>query len=154
MRGGGTSTRAASRTRTRSGRISTGVAGALLWAAARALRAPDDAAVAVRLVGKAQGLAGWLRAVPALEAAGKRPLPDPRPEAVAALAREGLADLAEARRIGVPPTARPALLAAWEAGPTLRRAARDPARVAAGTLARPEAARRGALLLRALSGRW
>ena len=128
-------------------------AGGLLWAAARALGA-GSGEEAARGAGFAQGLANWLRAIPALEARGRRPLPDGRPEAVAALARRGLDRLAEARRAGVPPGARPAMLAAWRAGPILRQAAADPRRVAEGTLGTSEFARRGSLLLRSVTGRW
>ncbi|PRY95231.1 phytoene/squalene synthetase [Hasllibacter halocynthiae] len=100
-------------------------AGNLLWVAARALGAGEGEG-AIRGAAHAQGLAAWLRAVPALEAAGKRPLPDGRPDAVAALARRGLDRLAGARRAGWPKAAAPAMLAAWRARPVLRRAARDP----------------------------
>ena len=112
-------------------------AGALLWAAARALAAEAGEA-AIRRAGTAQGLC---ELAPRRARAGRPPASarcrDPRPEAVAALAREGLARLASARREGVPSAARPAMLATWDAGSILRRAARAPARVAAGTLARP-----------------
>ena len=128
-------------------------AGALLWAAARSLGARSGEE-AVRGAAYAQGLANWLRAVPALEARGRLPLVDGRPEAVAALARRGLERLAEARREGVPPEARPTMLAVWRAGPVLRRAAADPRRVADGALEGSEFARRGSLLLRAATGRW
>ena len=128
-------------------------AGGLLWAAARALGARSGEG-AVRDAGFAQGLANWLRAIPALEALGRRPLPDGRPEAVEALARRGLARLAEARRAGVPPEARPAMLAVWRAGPILRLAAAQPRRVADGALETSEFTRRGSLLLKAITGRW
>ena len=127
--------------------------GTLLWVAARALGARDGEE-AVRDAGWAQGMANWLRAIPALEAAGRHPLPDGRPEAVAALARRGLERLGRSRRGGVPRAARPAMLAVWRAGPVLRRAAADPRRVAEGTLEGSEFARRGSLLLRSATGRW
>ena len=127
-------------------------AGALLRGAAAALGAED--AESLKLAGRAQGMALWLAAVPALERAGKRPLPDGRPEAVAGLAREGLEALAAARRYGVPKAAATAMIALSETGPVLRRAARVPARVAAGALERGPgivAARRAWV---ALTGRW
>lgn len=127
--------------------------GALLWAAARAVGARSGEAAA-RGAGFAQGLANWLRAVPALEARGVQPLLDGRPEAVAAFARRGLDRLAEARRAGVPREARPAMLAVWRAEPVLRRAAAEPRHVADGTLEGSEFSRRGGLLLRAATGRW
>lgn len=110
-----------------------------------------DAALAL---GAAQGLANYLMAVPALEAAGRLPLPDGRPEAIAALARTGLVRI-EAARPGlraVPPPARPALLAAWRARAILLQAARDPGRVAQGRLVQSEFRRRGSLLWRSLVG--
>jgi len=130
--------------------------GGLMWLAARALGAAPQAEPAVRAYGGAAALAGWLRAVPALAAQGRHPLPDPAPAAVAGLAREGLARVAQARarRHDVPRAAAPALLAGWQAPAVLSLAARDPDRVAAGTLAPSEFARRGTLLWRAISGRW
>ncbi len=131
-------------------------AGGLMWCAARALDAPAGAENAVRLYGRAAGLAAFLRAVPELEARGRIPLIDGRAEAVAALAREGLGWIAQARamRGRVPKSVHPALLAGWQTAPVLRLAARAPQRVAAGALMRSEAALRGGLLWQAVSGRW
>ncbi|MCR9151879.1 MAG: phytoene synthase, partial [Rhodobacteraceae bacterium] len=92
--------------------------------------------------------------VPELEARGRVPLVDGRAAAVAALARQGLGWLDEARAAGLPRAAAPALRAAWQAGPILRLAARNPDRVGQGALARSEAARRAGLLWRALLGTW
>jgi phytoene/squalene synthetase len=128
--------------------------GNLMRVAARVLGAADEAAL--RPAGLALGLANWLRAIPALEAAGRAPLPDGRAQAVRRLAQEGLAHLraARAHRAGVSRAARPALLPLWEAGAVLARAARDPAAVAAGRLD-PAPITSGALLaFRALSGGW
>lgn len=132
------------------------LAGGLMWAAAHALGAPAAAEGTVRAFGRAAGLAAWLVAVPAFAARGLAALPDDRPEAVAALARAGLAELAaaRARRGEVPAAALPALLAGWQAGAILARAAADPGRVAAGRLRSSEFRRRGSLLLRAATGRW
>jgi 15-cis-phytoene synthase len=130
--------------------------GGLMWAAAQALGAGAGAEPAVRAFGQGAGLAAFLRAVPALAAAGRQPLPDSRPGPVRALALAGRARLAQARRdrAAVPRDAAPALLAGWRADAALSRAARDPGRVAAGRLAEPEAARRARLAWRALTGRW
>jgi phytoene/squalene synthetase len=130
--------------------------GNLMWAAALALGAPPEAEIPVRHLARAGALAAWFRAVPELRARGCHPLPDPAPEAVSALAREGLGWLAAARagRSVVPPSAVPALHPAWQAGPLLRRAARDPAAVTEGRLALSEASRRGRLLWQAMTGRW
>lgn len=127
--------------------------GGLMLAAGRALGGmPAEVA---RDAGFAAGLAQFLRAVPELESHGGLPLVDGRPEAVAALAREGLARLARARKgLGaVPRPARSALLAGWQAGPLLRQAAAEPGRVAAGALELSEFRRRAGLMLAALTGR-
>lgn len=131
-------------------------AGGLMWLAARALGAPDAAEPVVRNAGWAMGLAGFLRAVPELAARGRVPLLDSRPEAVASLARDGLARLDDARRNrrAVPVAATPALLAGWQSGALLALVADDPARVAEGRVQRSEFARRGGLLWAAASGRW
>ena len=128
-----------------------GGAGGLLASAVQALGGPAMQRDVVAL-GAAQGLANYLMAVPALEAAGRHPLPDGRPEAVASLAREGLQRLADASP-GVQQIAKPArypLLAVWRTKTLLNQAAKDPARVGNGTLGQSEFARRGSLLWRAL----
>lgn len=128
-------------------------AGGLLWVAARRLGAPETAEETVRAAGRAHGLAGWFRAIPALEAAGKRPLPDGRPETVAALAREGLARLkrSRSRRAGIPAAA---MLPLVGTGHALARAAADPAAVAEGRLDPSPFAERMELAWRAATGRW
>ncbi len=91
--------------------------------------------------------------MPALAACGLDPLPDDRPAAVTAIAREARL-LARARAAAaVPARAAAALLAAAGRG-ILARAVGDPGRVAAGRLAPSEFALRGILLLRAATGRW
>ena len=55
--------------------------GGLMWLGVKALGGRDEAGS--RAVGRAQGLANWFRAVPAMEARGMKPLPDGRPETVA-----------------------------------------------------------------------
>lgn len=104
--------------------------------------------------GAVQGLANYLLAVPMLKARGRVPLPDDQPRAVASLADAGLARLAKARagNKAVPPTARPALLAAWRGAPLLRQARRQPQRVLDGQLDQSEFARRLTLLRASLLG--
>lgn len=125
----------------------------LMWLAGAALGAGAADEAALRAVGWAAGLAGFLRAVPELEARGRVPLVDGRPEAVAALARAGLARLQGAgnglRRMG---TARAATISAWQAAPLLRQVAQEPGRVAAGRLGLSEFARRWGLLRAGLRG--
>lgn len=131
--------------------------GNLLLVAARAVAPIDEQAPQViGQAGYATGLANWFRAIPALEAAGRKPLPDGRAEAVRALARDGLHRLRSARasRAAVPGAVAPVLYAAWQAGPILSRAASRPGRVAAGQLEPSGAGKRAALMLRAATGRW
>lgn len=131
-------------------------AGNLMWLAALTLDAPAQAEAVVRDLAYAMGVAGWLQAIPALEGAGRIPLIDGTPAGVKALAETALARLHRARtnRAQVPAHVTPALLPAWRSGAILRHAARLPETVAIGALEQPEFARRGSLLLRAVSGRW
>lgn len=126
--------------------------GGLMWASAFALGAPKNREADIRKVGRASALASWLMAVPDLEARGWAPLPDGRPEAVAALATAALADLSGVK--GSFGTADPALRAAWRAKAILRQAAREPLRVAEGTLGTSEFQRRASLVWRTLRGTW
>jgi phytoene/squalene synthetase len=127
--------------------------GGLMWLAVKALGGSPGMEGAARSAGWALGLANWLRAIPELEARGRLPLVDGRPEAIAALASEGLERLetAHKHRFGA---ALPALWSAWQAGPVLKQAARAPGRVAQGALGLSEFRRRGRLLRLSLSGRW
>ncbi|MBN2630684.1 MAG: squalene/phytoene synthase family protein [Rhodobacteraceae bacterium] len=129
-------------------------AGGLMWLAALALRAPPEAEPAVRAYSFATGLAAYLRAVPELEARGRTPLCDGRPEAVSQLALRGLIRLTAARRAGstIPRAVRAALLPGWQAEALLKQAARDPAAVAEGRLYVSEFAKRGKLLWQASTG--
>ncbi|MFD1511088.1 squalene/phytoene synthase family protein [Lacimonas salitolerans] len=130
-------------------------AGGLIWVAARALGAPDAAEPALRDIGYAQGLAAWFRAIPALEQTGRMPLVDGRPQAVADLARHGLARLERGRagQGAVPPKARPAVLPAWSAAAVLKRVARDPGLVAQGKADISPGGARLRLMLAAARGR-
>lgn len=129
-----------------------GTSGALMALAVRALGGRADSVA--RDCGAAQGLANYLMAIPALEAAGRRPVPDGRAAAISELAGEGLLRLERARQESgkIAPPARPALLAAWRARSILAQAAAHPGRVGAGMLTQSEFARRGSLLWRSLTG--
>jgi phytoene/squalene synthetase len=129
-------------------------AGHLMELAARHLGADDAALPVVRDFAFAAGTAAWLRALPALRARGRRPLPPG--VTAAALARDGLAAMARARaaRAAVPRAVLPALLAGWQAERVLRRAAADPAAAEAGGLEVSAFRARAGLLWRAISGRW
>ncbi|MBV0911920.1 squalene/phytoene synthase family protein [Anianabacter salinae] len=123
--------------------------GNLAWAAARALGAQGNEA-AVRDVAFASGLARFFQAVPDLQAKGRVPMVDGRPERVRAFAAEALDRLSRAGRIRGP--ARHALNDTVFAAPLLRLAQRDPQAVAEGRLALPEGRKRLRLILRMLGG--
>ena len=126
-----------------------------MWAAAQALGARPADEAAVRGIGWATGLANYLRAVPDLEARGRLPLVDGRPEAVAALAQRGLARLAASRPglRSLPVGARPALIAGWQADGLLRQVMAEPRRVAEGRMGLSEFARRLGLIKAGVFGR-
>jgi hypothetical protein len=126
----------------------------LLWAAALTLQAPPVAETAFRALGWATGLASYLRAVPALTARGLDPLLDTAPDAIRGLAAEGLNHLAIARaQRHLMGPAFPAALVGWQTGGLLRQAYDNPLRVAEGSLALSEFARRGRLIWVATTGR-
>lgn len=126
-------------------------AGGLLALSVEALGGPKALAPAIQL-GAAQGLANYLRAIPELEAAGKLPLPDGRPEAVRQLAAAGLdrARLARKALRGLERRVRPALLAAWQTEAILKQAVASPDLVGQGGLGQSEFMRRGSLVMRSL----
>lgn len=127
--------------------------GGLVWAGAMALGAPEVLEAPCRDAGYAIGVANWLLAVPALEAAGRMPLPDGRPEAVRELALRARARLQDARRTDFA-AATPALRPGWQAAAILKQAARMPGAVADGQLA-PGPLRKSALLVaKTLVGGW
>ncbi len=136
------------------GRYMNQTAGHLAWVAARNLGAADEGTV--RAAAYASGVAGWLLAIPELEARGRVPLLDGTADGVAALATDALARLAEARsaRGSVSRGAGAALLHVGAAVPVLKQAASDPAAVGEGRLVDPLKADRLRLGLRALTGRW
>ncbi|PRY21402.1 phytoene/squalene synthetase [Aliiruegeria haliotis] len=126
----------------------------LMWSAAIGLGATSVMETAVREFGWAAALASYLRAIPELEARGRRPLVDGRATAVEALARQGLERLERARETKMPRQILPALWAGWRARTTLRAAVQDPRRVADGTLQESEFSRRFGLFSRTSLRRW
>lgn len=129
-----------------------GTAGSLMALSVIALGGPRSEA-AVDL-GTVQGLANYLMAVPALEAAGRRALPDSSPKAVAELAGaalETLSALRPALRV-LPRATRPALRAAWRAPALLEQARKNPPESIDIPLGQSEFARRGSLLWRVVTG--
>ena len=131
-------------------------AGGLMALSVQALGGNASAVEVGRSFGSAAGLAGFLRAVPELEARGRLPLVDGRPAAVQALAQAGLSQMQDARqrRASLRGLARDALLAGWQTRSLLHLAARDPLAVAEDRLTLSEFRRRGSLLWQAVSGRW
>lgn len=130
-------------------------AGSLMWLAARACGAADQAEETVRAYGWAAGLASYLRAVPALEDRGRRPLVDGRPGAVRDLAARGLEKISAARAgRGMLGKASPALLSGWQAKPLLAQVLADPMVVAQGRMGLSEFDRRRRLLWQGFTGRW
>jgi phytoene/squalene synthetase len=125
-------------------------AGHLMWVAASLLGQAPEAPV--RRAAFAGGIGAWLRAIPALEAAGRVPLLDGTPAGVAALAQSGIEALAEARaaRAQLPRDCVPALLVATAAEPALTRAKTEPQLVIDGALPEPGLP----FTLRAATGRW
>lgn len=111
-------------------------AAGLMWTAARLLGADPASEALVRQTGYAAGLARFFMALPELEARGRIPLVDGRPEAVAVLAEKALAQMptrAELAR-AVNGRSAAALREAWMAAPILKQALRHPERVGAGQL--------------------
>lgn len=125
-------------------------AGHLMWVAAQLLGTADEAPV--RRAGYAAGIGAWLRAIPALEDAGRVPLLDGTPDGVVALATEGLSALAQARagRAGIARGCAPALLLATAAEPALLHAKMHPQSVIEDALPSTGIA----FTLRAATGRW
>lgn len=115
--------------------------GGLMWTAARGLGGSDEASY--RAIGWASALANLFLAVPELEARGRKPVVDGRPEAIRALAKEGLGKLSGLRLAG---SERAAAVTGWRARALLQRAAQDPRRVADGTLAESEFRKRWSLI--------
>ncbi|WP_457649432.1 squalene/phytoene synthase family protein [Profundibacter sp.] len=128
--------------------------GNLMAIAARLLGVGDDRIKAARDYGTAAGLANYLLAVPELKARGRVPLPDESDEAIRGMAREALVRLEQSRKSKPLKPALPALLTACQARPTLKMAAKYPAKVGAGQLQRSEFRRKGRLLVNSILGRW
>jgi phytoene/squalene synthetase len=124
-----------------------GTAGNLMAVAGGALGGEDRQGY--ERIGTAQGIANWLLAQPALRAAG-RGFVAPGGEVYVDLAQRGLQMLSPVKTGPVAP----ALRAAWRTKGVLKRAARDPEGVMAGTIGGSEFARRGGLLWRNLTGGW
>ena len=106
--------------------------GTLLRVAAAALGAPDADDPGLMHAARGIAMANWMRALPALEAMGKRPLHDGRPETLADLAQKALNDLDAPKKLSAP--SRTVLLSGWAARRTLRAVTKHPGRVAAGDL--------------------
>ncbi|WP_457645832.1 phytoene/squalene synthase family protein [Profundibacter sp.] len=128
--------------------------GNLMAIAARMLGVGDDRIKAAQDYGTAAGLANYLLAVSELKARGRMPLPDDSEDAVQSMAREALTMLDQNRTNPALKPALPALLTACQARPTLRIAAKYPAKVGQGQLQRSDFRRKGRLLVNSMLGRW
>ncbi|PZQ99465.1 MAG: phytoene synthase [Cereibacter sphaeroides] len=126
----------------------------LMWLAAKATGAPAQAESVARDAGWAAGLAGFLRAVPELEARGRIPLSDRSDLAISALAGRGLMRLQRARANRVAGMSPYAFLAGWQTGRLLRQAQQRPELVIEGGLGMSDFARKGGLLWAQLTGSW
>lgn len=123
--------------------------GGIAVAALVALGAPRERAASVLPIARGAALVRYLQAVPELEARGKLPLPDGRPEVLARLAQARLTEMPRSLR-ALRRSFGPAGTALREfalARPLLQVVARDPGAVAEGRLALSEFKRRWALLL-------
>mgnify|MGYP002622401149 CR=1 FL=1 len=129
-----------------------GAGGILMWTAARLLGAEAQAADRVTALSQGAALARFFQAVPELEARGRVPLVDGRPEAVRRLAEGALDRMPGQREVRaiLPRMAQAATIEAWQARPVLRRVARDPARVVEGRLGLSEFRKRLGLVLTTL----
>lgn len=132
----------------------TASSGGLMWLAAQALGAKDEAPI--RDVGYAAGVAAWFRAVPELETRKRVPLLDGTSKGVRRLAEGALDRLADARRnrAAIPIFARSALLGGWQAETMLRQAAKDPSRVGEGRLGQSGTRKRLSLMWQSATGRF
>ncbi len=128
-------------------------AGSLAVLAALALGASPDQEADVREAAIASGIANWLVAVPAIEAAGRKPLAHATLAEVRNLADYGLRMLMKQRPTDFGPAV-PALRAGWRAEGLLRQALRDPQAVPEGRLGTSDFRRRVGLMVRAAAGRW
>jgi len=128
--------------------------GNLMLVAARLLGVVD--AQTVHDFAYGVGIANYLRAAPALAAAGRVPLLDGRPEALQELAQGALDRLQRARknRKGIAPNARAALLSGWQSAALLKQVVASPQGVADGALGLSEFSRKMRLMAVSVTGRW
>ena len=122
--------------------------GVLMWTGARLLGAQAGAVTKVTALGRGAALARFLAAVPELEARGRIPLVDGRPEAIKSLCQDAMKALPTSGtlKMAVPRAARPALLEGWQAYPLLGLAIERPHLVAEGGLRLSEFDKRWRLL--------
>jgi len=127
--------------------------GSLTVLAALALGASPDMELELREAAVAGGIANWLMAVPALEAAGRKPLAHATLAEVRNLADYGLGMLDKHKSTDFG-AAVPSLRAGWRARALLQLARAEPERVPEGRLVTSEARRRASLLWKTFRGAW
>ncbi|MDO6730431.1 squalene/phytoene synthase family protein [Marinovum sp. 2_MG-2023] len=125
-------------------------AGNLLWVAAEWFGCTQE--TPVRDIAYGAGVAQYLSAVPELEARGRVPLVDGRPEAVQALAQDALDRLKRGKATYFMPAVREPLRATWQAEAILAQAISDPRLVAEGALGLSGFGKRALLLRRTWFG--
>lgn len=128
-------------------------AGSLAVLAALALGAEPAQEGALREAAIAGGIANWLMAVPALEAAGRAPLAHATLAEIRNLATYGLSMLDRHARTDFGPAV-PALRMGWRARAILRLARAEPDRVPEGRLVTSEFRRKATMMAKVWRGRW
>lgn len=111
-----------------------------VWQAARLLGAEAQSEADIKSMAQAAGLARYFAAIPALEEAGRVPLIDGRPEAIAALATEALTKIRAAKPTfrRLPKTAQAALYDVILQAPLLKQIAEHPMSILDGGLGIPD----------------
>ncbi len=131
-------------------------AGHLMWLAALALGAPQEAEQPIRDYAHGAGVAALLRALPQLTQHRRSPLPVDSDAAIAELVTGALRRVARARKAAkqIPAAAAPALRAGWRAKALLERAQRNPSQVLTTGLEEAEFRRKSHLIWISLRGQW
>ena len=127
-------------------------AGSVMALAARALGAPDAAMPVVADFAYGAGVANLLRAVPALKARGRTPLPEAKTDIIYEAQKR--IEKARSQRRALPRACHAALLAGWRADAALSHALRHPEHIETGLLEESPARKMISLRRRALTGRW
>jgi len=126
--------------------------GSVMELAARVLGAEQNALPVLRDFAYGAGVANLLRAVPELEARGRKPLPSDYKDVVQQAKQK--VNAARSLRREIPAAVRPALLAGWRVDATLSAAGKHPKSIQAGLLEESPAWRMISLRWKTQTGRW